>query len=82
MSLKLRVKHHSNISQIRSHLEKLQDLNIAKINVKVYGKFAALNLVDCGVDTLTVNIREVSLSTAQEEVLGYQGKKKNTLGHK
>lgn len=37
-------------------------------------------MVDCDVDTLTGNIKEVQLSTAQK-VLGQQMKKKQTLGH-
>lgn len=38
----------------------------------------ALNLVDCDLDTLTGNIRELLLSTAQE-VLWHQRKKKQPL---
>lgn len=49
-------------------------------NAKFEGKSVGLNMVDCDVDTLTGNIKEVQLSTAQK-VLGQQMKKKQTLGH-
>lgn len=71
-NLKLKVKRLSNTREIRFDLEKLQDTNVAEVFMAtVGGKFAALNLVDCHVETVTRNIKEVLLSTAQK-VLGQQ----------
>lgn len=77
LKLKLRTKYHLNIPQISFDLEKLQDQSIVEIfKAKVGDKFAAVNLVDCNIDTLAGNI---AVSTVQE-VLGITRSK--TLGHK
>ncbi|XP_025111740.1 uncharacterized protein LOC112574727 [Pomacea canaliculata] len=56
--------------------EKLQDPNVPEVfKVVVEGKFVALNLVECHVNALAGNIKEVLMSTAQE-VLGRHSTKK------
>lgn len=79
LKLKLRTKYHLNIPQISFDLEKLQDQSIVEIfKAKVGDKFAAVNLVDCNIDTLAGNIA-VLLSTVQEVLVITRSK---TLGHK
>ncbi|PVD36463.1 hypothetical protein C0Q70_03447 [Pomacea canaliculata] len=57
-------------------LQRLQEASVAEIFMATAGgKFFALNLMECDVNTLSGNIKEVLLSTAQE-VQGRQRKTK------
>jgi exonuclease III len=75
IKLKLKNRRTAKNPRIRFDLEKLNDPEIAEVfQAQIGGKFAALTTLDSDVDTLTNNIREVLLSTA-EDVLGKERRK-------
>ena len=74
--MKLKLKRDSKSPHIRFDLEKLRDPKVDEVfKAQVGGRFAALATLDCDVNTLAENIKEVLLSSA-EEVLGKQRKRK------
>lgn len=76
LKLKLKLKRDSKSPRIRFNLEKLKDPEVeAVFQAQVGGRFAALATLDCDIDTLAGNIKEVLLSTAKE-VLGKRRKRK------
>ena len=73
--LKLDSKRRPKSSRICFDLDKLKDPQIAEVfQAQVGGKFAALNIIDCDIDTLSNNIKETLITTA-DEVLGKKRKK-------
>ncbi|XP_076443965.1 uncharacterized protein LOC143282251 [Babylonia areolata] len=73
--LKLKCKRCPRNPRIRFDLEKLKDPEIADVfQAQVGRKFAALNLMDIDVDTLSNNIKEV-LTTTAEQVVGKKRKR-------
>lgn len=71
----------AQMSRICFDFEKLQDPNLAEIlKAKVGGNISSLRMMDCDVNILAENIKEVVLSSEQKG-LGCQRKNKKTLGH-
>ncbi|KAL8610857.1 hypothetical protein ACOMHN_056712 [Nucella lapillus] len=67
LRLKLKKNHKPNNPRLRFDIEKLKDPEIAAaIKAKIGGRFAALNLLQDDINSLTDNIREVLHETATE----------------
>lgn len=69
------------MSRICFDFEKFQDPNLAEIlKAKVGRNISSLRMMDCDVNILAENIKEVLLSSEQKG-LGCQRKNEKTLGH-
>ena len=72
--LKLQAKYTNKKCHLKFDVDKLKDPNVADIfEAQVGGKFAALNLIDVDIDTLSNSINHV-LRTTAEEVIGHKQK--------